>query len=74
MAGLFKLAGMISNEVKFLKLALSVWPEGNEVEASAATWSAIIKGYSDLRLYEDAYTAIISSPHHEEYVRRIENF
>lgn len=67
-AGLFKLAGMISNEVKFLKLALSVWPETSEVETSSATWSAIIKGYSDLRLYEDAYTAIISSPHNEEYV------
>lgn len=66
-AELFKRAGMTSHEVRFLRLALSVWPEGGELdEVSQNTWSSIIKGYSGLGLYDDAYCCLISSPHHDQ--------
>ena len=56
------------SEVHFTKLALSVWPEGDDSsEASAAAWDAIIRGYTNLALYEDAYSALISSSHDERY-------
>lgn len=71
-AELFKKASMSSHEVHFLQLALSVWPEGGELdEVSANTWASIIKGYSDLGLYEDAYCYLISSPHQDQYVTRL---
>lgn len=68
-SGLFKKAGMLAQEVHFLKLALAVWPKGQELlEISSSTWNAIIKGYSDLGLYDDAYCYLLSSPHVDQYV------
>ncbi|THH12327.1 hypothetical protein EW145_g80 [Phellinidium pouzarii] len=66
-AELFKVAGLTSHEVSFTKLALSVWPEGGDLnEVSVMSWAAVIKGYTDLSLYEDAYCALISSPHRDQ--------
>lgn len=65
---LFKARNLVSHQVQFLKLALSVWPEGSELEASVSTWAEIIKGYTELHLYEDAYCALIASPHQDQYV------
>ncbi|KAI5124761.1 hypothetical protein M0805_005395 [Coniferiporia weirii] len=66
-AELFRAAGMTVHEVNFTKLALSVWPDGEDLtEVSVASWANVIKGYSDLSLYEDAYCALISSPHHDQ--------
>lgn len=67
-AELCRNANLTLHEVHFTKLALSVWPEGDDSsEASAAAWDAIIRGYTNLALYEDAYSALISSPHDERY-------
>ncbi|TDL29800.1 hypothetical protein BD410DRAFT_817789 [Rickenella mellea] len=59
-AELFRSQSLISNEITFTKLALEVSPAGVDV---AALWATIIKGYTDLGLYEDAYAAIIVTPH-----------
>ncbi|EJD01293.1 uncharacterized protein FOMMEDRAFT_158427 [Fomitiporia mediterranea MF3/22] len=73
-AELFKKASMTAQELHFLRLALSVWPEGAELdEISLNTWAAIIKGYSDLGLYEDAYCYLISSPHHDQRHQYVSN-
>ncbi|KAL5508105.1 hypothetical protein ACEPAH_5723 [Sanghuangporus vaninii] len=73
-ADLFKRAGMTSHEVHFLRLALSVWPEGGELdEVSQNTWASIIKGYSDLGLYDDAYCYLISFPHRDQKQQYVSN-
>lgn len=68
-AELFKTANLVLQEVYFTKLALTVWPEGEEYsDASSAAWDTIIRGYTNLGLYEDAYSELISSPHRDKYV------
>ncbi|KAJ7067941.1 nucleoporin Nup120/160-domain-containing protein [Mycena amicta] len=62
-AKLFKIASLVQYEVSFTQLALSVAP----VDAvTSSLWATIIKGYTDLSLYDDAYSALIASPYEKE--------
>lgn len=67
-AELLRNANFVLHEVHFTKLALSVWPpDDDSSETSLVAWDAVIRGYTNLGLYEDAYSALISSPHHDKY-------
>ncbi|GBE79204.1 hypothetical protein SCP_0204010 [Sparassis crispa] len=59
-AGLFKAVSVTSSEVVFSQLALSVAPPGVD---TASLWHAVIRGLTDLGLYEDAYAALVSTPY-----------
>ncbi|GBE77402.1 hypothetical protein SCP_0102750 [Sparassis crispa] len=56
-AGLFKAVSVTSSEVVFSQLALSVAPPGVD---SASLWHAVIRGLTDLELYEDAIWECVS--------------
>ena len=58
-ADIFREAAFLSSEVSFTENALSVIPEDEEV---SELWGTVIRGYTDLALYEDAYSALVSSP------------
>lgn len=59
-AALFKPGSVTTYEVLFTQLALSIVPHGlNTVDL----WYSVIKGLTDLGQYEDAYTALVSSPY-----------
>lgn len=57
---LFKTAIEVEHEVLFSNLALSVAPAD---EDTIALWFTVIRGFTDLGLYEDAYSALVSSPY-----------
>ncbi|KAI0643699.1 nucleoporin Nup120/160-domain-containing protein [Trametes meyenii] len=59
-ADLFKAAQTTYHDVFFTQLALSVAPPGLD---TLALWHGIVKGLTDLGQYEDAYTALVSSPY-----------
>lgn len=59
-AALFKSGSVITHEVHFTQLALSVAPYAVD---TSELWYSAIKGLIDLGLYEDAYTALMSSPY-----------
>ncbi|KAJ3536697.1 hypothetical protein NM688_g6802 [Phlebia brevispora] len=59
-AALFKPCSVTTYEVLFTQLALSVVPHG---VSTLDLWYRVIKGLTDLGLYEDAYTALMSSPY-----------
>ena len=59
-AALFKPSSVTTYEVQFTQLALSVAPHGVN---TAELWYSVIKGFTDLGLYDDAYTALMSSPY-----------
>ncbi|KAK7061352.1 nucleoporin Nup120/160-domain-containing protein [Favolaschia claudopus] len=59
-AKLFKTALLVQHEVFFTQLALSVAPP--DVDTSSL-WHTIIKGYTDLSLYDDAHSALIATPY-----------
>lgn len=58
-ATIFREAGVVSYEVSFSQLAISVAPVVN----TAALWSTVIKGLVDLSLYDDAYKALVAAPY-----------
>ncbi|KAJ7477151.1 nucleoporin Nup120/160-domain-containing protein [Mycena galericulata] len=60
---LFKMASLVQHEVQFAQLALSVAPP--EADTSPL-WNTIIKGYTDLSLYEDAYSSLIATPYERQ--------
>ncbi|KAJ7499350.1 nucleoporin Nup120/160-domain-containing protein [Mycena latifolia] len=60
---LFKMASLVQHEVSFAQLALSVAPP--EADTSSL-WSTIIKGYTDLSLYDDAYSSLIATPYEKQ--------
>ena len=59
-AALFKPASVTTYEVLFTQLALAISPYGLD---TTELWHTVIKGLIDLGLYEDAYTALMSSPY-----------
>ncbi|KAJ7087255.1 nucleoporin Nup120/160-domain-containing protein [Mycena belliarum] len=60
---LFKAASLVQYEVLFAQFALSVAPP--EADTSSL-WSTIIKGYTDLSLYDDAYSSLIATPYEKQ--------
>ncbi|TFK56037.1 hypothetical protein OE88DRAFT_1652614 [Heliocybe sulcata] len=59
-AGLFRAARVTPCEIAFSQLAISAAPPGTDLQE---LWYTIIKGYTDLAQYEDAYSALISTPY-----------
>jgi hypothetical protein len=59
-AALFKSAGVVTYEVSFTQLALSCTPVGVN---TSGLWHTIIKGLTDLGVYDDAYMALTSCPY-----------
>jgi hypothetical protein len=64
-AALFKTASDVDHEVLFSQLALSVAPPDQD---TTPLWYTVIKGLTDLALYEDAYAALVSVPYEKLYV------
>jgi len=62
---LFKSKSLVHHEVLFAQLALSVTPPGVD---TVSLWYSIIKGHTDLGLYENAYASLIATPHDKQYV------
>lgn len=63
-ASLFKAAFLTEHEVHFSRLALTVAPEDWE---TIDLWYSIIKGSIDLGYYDDAYAALMATPHQRLY-------
>ncbi|KAK7696575.1 hypothetical protein QCA50_001233 [Cerrena zonata] len=59
-ASLFKAAGVTMHEVTFSQLSLSVAPP--EVNTNSL-WYSVVRGFTDLGLYQDAYATLIASPY-----------
>lgn len=59
-ASLFKAIGISAYEVSFTQLALSCAPAGVN---TSGLWHTVIKGLTDLSLYDDAYMALTSCPY-----------
>lgn len=49
----------VQHEVRFSKLAIQVAPPGTD---TTALWSTVVKGQTDLALYEDAYASLMLTP------------
>ena len=64
-ASLFKASSLVHQEVHFTQLALSVAPPYID---TSPLWQTVIKGFTDLGLYEDSYAALVSSPYEKQYV------
>lgn len=64
-AELFRNASIVQHDVTFSQHALAVAPEVSE---TSDVWANVIRGYSDLGSYEDAYSCLIASPHENLYV------
>ncbi|KAJ7122853.1 nucleoporin Nup120/160-domain-containing protein [Mycena epipterygia] len=60
---LFKMASLVQHEVLFAQLALSAAPPDAD---TSSLWHTIIKGYTDLSLYEDAYSSLIATPYEKQ--------
>ncbi|KAJ7179519.1 nucleoporin Nup120/160-domain-containing protein [Mycena filopes] len=60
---LFKMASLVQHEVSFTQLALSVAPLDTD---TSSLWNTIIKGYTDLSLYDDAYSSLIATPYEKQ--------
>lgn len=56
----FKLVNHMDYEVEFSKLAISVAPPDAD---TTPLWNAVIRGYCELGQYDDAYAALMSTPH-----------
>ncbi|TFY82965.1 hypothetical protein EWM64_g1046 [Hericium alpestre] len=59
-SALFKAAGLTDSEVRFARLALSVAPPDWD---TTELWFTIIKGSIELGYYDDAYVALMTTPH-----------
>jgi len=60
---MFKKHSLVYYEVLFAQLAISSAPL--DVDTSSLR-STVIKGYTDLGMYEDAYAALIASPFNKQ--------
>ncbi|KAF8227965.1 hypothetical protein L208DRAFT_1490549 [Tricholoma matsutake] len=58
-SNVFKMSSLVYHEVQFAQLALAVAPP----EDTSTLWVNIIKGYTDLVMYEDAYASLMSNPY-----------
>lgn len=64
-AMLFKYHSLTYQEVTFTQLAISSSPADVD---TASLWSVVVKGYTDLGMYEDAYASWVASPHEHQSV------
>jgi nuclear pore complex protein Nup160 len=55
----------IHQEIHFSQLAIQVAPHGTE---TIQLWNAVVKGLTDLALYEDAYAAVMAMPFEKQFV------
>ncbi|KAJ7783415.1 hypothetical protein B0H14DRAFT_3585053 [Mycena olivaceomarginata] len=60
---LFKMASLVQHEVSFTQLALSVAPLDAD---TSSLWNTVIKGYTDLSLYDDAHSSLIATPYEKQ--------
>ncbi|KAF8211558.1 nucleoporin Nup120/160-domain-containing protein [Mycena galopus ATCC 62051] len=60
---LFKMASLVQYEVLFTQLALSVAPPDADI---SSLWHTIIKGYTDLSLFDDAHSSLIATPYEKQ--------
>jgi nuclear pore complex protein Nup160 len=59
-SALFKAASLIDHEIHFAQLALSnAPPDWNTTDL----WNTVIKGATDMGYWDDAYAALMSTPH-----------
>jgi len=58
-SSLFKSASQVHHEVLFSQLALSVAPPNWDC---TPLWQSVIRGNTDLGLYDDAYASLIATP------------
>jgi hypothetical protein len=65
---LFKMASLVQHEVSFTQLALSVAPLDAD---TSSLWNTVIKGYTDLSLYDDAHSSLIATPYEKQSVLAI---
>lgn len=59
-ASLFKSGSLVCHDVQFSQLAISVADTESD---TTELWYSVIKGFTDLATYEDAYAALIACPH-----------
>ncbi len=57
--------GYVQHEVRFMTLALQVAPTGID---TLPLWSSIVKGLTDLALYDDAYATLMQNPSETQFV------
>ncbi|EGO01552.1 hypothetical protein SERLA73DRAFT_158827 [Serpula lacrymans var. lacrymans S7.3] len=57
---LFKSAALTYHEISFARLALATSPPHVD---TAELWYTIIRGYTELGRFEDAYSSIVTTPH-----------
>lgn len=62
-AMLFRSHSLVSHEVFFTQLAISVSPAGVD---TSALWHTVIKGHTELGMYDDAYAAWVASPYESQ--------
>jgi hypothetical protein len=55
----------IGHAVRFSKLAIQASPAGVD---AAPLWNTVVKGSTELALYDEAYAAIVSMPYEKQYV------
>jgi nuclear pore complex protein Nup160 len=60
---MFKNHLLVYYEVVFAQLAISVAPPNVD---TSSLWYSVIKGYLDLGRYDDAYAALIATPHEKQ--------
>jgi nuclear pore complex protein Nup160 len=63
-SNIFKMSSLVYHEVQFSQLALAVAPP----EDTSSLWVNIVKGYTDLGMYEDAYASLMANPYERLYV------
>jgi nuclear pore complex protein Nup160 len=57
---LFKGVSLVHHEVKFAQQALSVAPEDIDV---SEVWYTVIQGFTELGLFQDAYSSLMATPY-----------
>lgn len=62
-SNIFKHCGLTRHEVLFAQLAISVAPPSGD---TAALWHIVIKGYIELGYYDNAYAALMATPHERQ--------
>jgi nuclear pore complex protein Nup160 len=59
-SSLFRSAGHTEQDVHFARLAISVATADSE---TSGLWYDVIKGYTELSYWDDAYAALMTTPH-----------
>lgn len=64
-AGLFKARALVEHEIQFTQLAISTAPQDSD---TSGLWHTVIKGYTDLGWFEDAYASWVATPYEKLFV------